>query len=141
MDDEFVCEEDYRPLIPNGIYEAQCVSYNKGFVLGGKALKLFLHFIITEPGQYNGTPLFMAFNMPKNRKIKQGSKYYKTWCKVNGWQKPSRNAKMSPRLFKNKIYKIRTKAATPPYDGKNMPDTFKYSIVDSIVDVVTQPIP
>ncbi|MHA1942744.1 MAG: hypothetical protein ACW97P_13665, partial [Candidatus Hodarchaeales archaeon] len=40
-----------------------------------------------------------------DKKIKTGSKYYKTWCMVNGWQKPSRGAKMSPRIFLNKIFK------------------------------------
>ena len=103
MKDSFICKEDYRPLIPNKTFEAQCISYDAGFSIG-RARKLFLHFQISEPGEYNGKKLFMAFNMPTDDKIRPGSKYYKTWVLVNGWRKPSRNTKMSPRIFKGKIF-------------------------------------
>jgi hypothetical protein len=78
----------------------------------------------------------MAFNMPYDRRIKSGSKYYKTWCMVNDWQKPSRNAKMSPRLFLNKIYKVKTRTVKPPHNGKEMPEQFWYSVVDEIIEVL-----
>ena len=77
MSDEFVFREQYKPLIPNGTYEAQCIKYDSKFCLG-KARKLFLHFQILEDGENYGNQIFMAFNMPYNRKIRQGSKYFKT---------------------------------------------------------------
>jgi hypothetical protein len=135
MADDFVCGEDYKPLIPNGIYQAQCVKYDTRFVLG-KARKLFLHFRIIEPGEHFGKTIFMAFNMPYNRRIKQGSKYYKTWCLVNGYTKPSRNATMSPRLFKNKVFKVKTRTVKPTHGGKEMPEAFYYSCVDTIEEIV-----
>jgi hypothetical protein len=133
---EFICSDD-RPLIPDGIYEAQCYAYDNGFCLG-KTRKTFLKFKILTPGEHFQKEIFMAFNMPYDGKIKSGSKYYKTWCKVNGWQKPSRNAKMSPRLFINKIYKIKTRTVNPPQpNGEEMPEDFWYSVVDSIIEVLT----
>ena len=78
----------------------------------------------------------MAFNMPYDKKIKSGSKYYKNWVMVNGWNKPSRNAKMSPRIFKNKIYKIKTRTTMPKHNGKEMPENFWYSVVDEILEVI-----
>ena len=132
---DFVCDANYRALIKDGTYEAQCTKYDSSFVLG-KARKLFLHFKIVSEGEYHGVKLFQAFNMPYDMRIKAGSKYYKTWVKVNGWMRPSRNAIMSPRLFINKIYKIKTRTVKPLSNGKKMPDTFWYSVVDEMVEVV-----
>jgi len=127
--------DDEKVLIPDDLYEAQCVRYDSGFVFG-KARKLFLHFKITELGEHNGKKIFMVFNMRYDKKIKSGSKYYKTWVQVNGWKKPSRNARMSPRIFKNKVVQIATRTVKPTHNGKKMPKEFWYSIVDSILDVI-----
>jgi hypothetical protein len=132
---DFVCGEDYKPLIPDGTYQAQCIRYDESFCLG-KARKLFLHFRIVESEKYHGQTIFMPFNMPYDKRIKQGSKYYKTWVQVNGYQKPSRNATMSPRLFKNKVFQVRTRTVKPKNATKEMPKQFWYSVVDSIVEVL-----
>jgi hypothetical protein len=58
------------------------------------------------------------------------------WVMVNSWNKPSRNAKMSPRIFKNKIYKIKTRTTKPKHNGKDMPENFWYSVVDEILEVI-----
>ena len=126
MNSEFICAENYRPLIPNGVYEVQCFKYDSSFQLA-KTRKLFLHFRIIEQGSYFQKRIFMAFNMPDTKKIRTGSKYYKTWCMVNGWKKPSKNAKMSPRLFLNKVYKVKTRTVEPRHHGKKMPKEFWYS--------------
>ena len=133
---EFVCSDDYKPLIPNGTYEAQCIKYDSKFVLR-KTRKVFLTFKILNLGEHQGKQIFQAYNMPYDGRIKTGTKYYKTWCMVNRWNKPSRNAKMSPRLFINKIYKIKTRTVKPLHDGKEMPENFRYSVVDAILEVVT----
>ena len=135
MKKDYSCNDDYHPLVPDGIYEAQCVAVDSSFLMG-KARKLFLHFKITTQGQFQGTKLFMAFNMPNDKKIRPGSKYYKTWVHVNGWEKPGRNTTMSPRIFKNKIFRIKTRTVSPKHNGKTMPATYEYSVVDSIIDVV-----
>jgi len=127
---EFVCAHDYYPLLPDAEYIAQCFKYEKGFAFG-KAKKLYLKFRIIE-GKFEGTELFMAFNMPYGKKLTPGYKYYKTWVKANGFQKPSRNAIMSPRFFKNKICKIKTRTSKP----EGMPQDFWYSVVDKIVGVM-----
>jgi len=131
---DFVCDADYRVHLPDGKYVVQCVKYDASFVLG-KAKKLFLHFRIID-GEHQGQMIFMAFNMAYNERIKQGSKYYKCWTFVNGWRKPSRNAKMSPRLFLNKVFQVKTRTVRPLHNGKEMPDSFHYSVVDSILEVM-----
>ncbi len=132
---DYVCADDYKPLIPNATYTAQCIKYDSKFILG-KTRKVFLNFKILTFGDCEGKEIFMAFNMPYNGKIKTGSKYYKTWVLVNNWRKPSRNAKMSPRMFLNKVYKIRTRTVKPRHNGQEMPRDFRYSVVDEIMEVV-----
>lgn len=131
---EFICADDYRPHIPDGSYIAQCIKHEKSWAYG-TSLKLYLKFRITE-GEYMGTELFMPFNMPTDGKIKPGRKYYKTWVHVNGDRPPSRNTVMSPRLFKNKIFKIKTRTTIPKDNNKDMHENFKYSVVDRIEGVM-----
>jgi len=133
---DFICSDD-RPLIPNDTYEAQCFAYDTKFCLG-KTRKTFLKFVILEQGEHFEKEVFMAFNMPYNRKIKQGSKYFKTYVFANGHRRPTRNSMMSPRIFKGRIFQIKTRTVEPKFpNGKSMPRQFHYSVVDSITDVHT----
>ena len=133
MKDEFTLKED-RPLIPNKEYDAQCINYDLNYCMGGKARKLYLYFRIIEPGEHLGVILFMACNMPLDGKIRHGHKFYQQWIIANGWRKPSKNAKMSPRIFKNKVFRIKTREA-----NKEKHDAFKYSVVHEVLDVITRP--
>lgn len=126
--EDVVCAQDYRPLIPDGEFEAECTGYNTGHYC--RIPKLFLNFqLINEP--YRDVELFMSFNMPFNGEIRVGSRYYKTWAKVNR-KLPSREAKMSPRIFLNKIYKVKTRTVKPRDGGEELGEDCYYSIIDSI---------
>jgi hypothetical protein len=132
---DYIFRQEYKPLVPNGVYEAQFIKYDQSFVLG-KARKLLLHFKILDHGKDYGKELFMAFNMPYDKNIRQGSKYFKTWVMVNNWKRPSRNAKMSPRLFKSKFFRVKTRTCKPMHNGAEMPHDFWYSVLDEIVEVL-----
>ena len=125
---------DTKSRIPDREYEAQCIKWEEG---PRPFKKLYLNFKITEPGEYNGLMLFKPYNPPKDGKSwKQGSNFYKDWVWVNNWHPPSKNPRMSPRIFVNKIFKVRTRTTKPKRDGKEMPEQFWYSLVDSLVEVV-----
>jgi len=126
--EDIVCAEDRRPRVADGEFEAVCTRYDLGHY--GKIPKLYLIFsLINRP--YEDVELFMSFNMPFNGRVPRGSRYYKTWAKVNG-KLPSRNAKMSPRLFLNKVFRVRTRTVKPKDGGVELPDDFHYSIIDSV---------
>jgi hypothetical protein len=130
---EFLAPEP-RPRIVDGFYEAQCVKYEYG---QRPFPKLYLKFKITEPGEHVGRILFKPYNLPKKGKEwAHSSNFYMDWVWVNNFRQPSRNAKMSPRIFVNKIFKVRTRTTKPKRDGKEMPEQFWYSLVDSLVEVV-----
>ena len=133
---DFVCADNYRALIPDGKYEAVCIRHEESFCFG-KTRKLFLHLKIITPGDHLGKELFLPFNMPYDRKLKLGSKYYKTWCLVNGWQKPTRNAIMSPRIFMKKAFVVQVKTVKPQHNGAAMPRDFNYSVIEQIISVNT----
>ena len=135
--EDYVCDQDYRLHVPDGIYEAECFDCHPGFYAG--VPKLFLRFRLLNVSDKNdpnkNVELFMAFNMPYDGRIPVGSKYYKTWTKVNG-RLPSRNARMAARLFMNKLYKVKTRTVKPTDGGEELPQHFHYSIVDSILEVM-----
>lgn len=121
---------EYYARIPDGTYTAQCFKHEQGYVFG-ESKKLYLWYRILTESAYHGTEIFQAFNMPKNRRVGVGSKYYMAWCMANGWRKPTRNAKMSPQIFKSKVFKIKTRTV----ERNGMPESFNYSVVDSILSV------
>ena len=84
-----------------------------------------------------GKELFLPFNMPYNGKLALGSKYYKSWCMVNGWKKPTRNAKMSPHIFLNKAFEVQVRTVKPQHNGGAMPKDFYYSVIGQLVRVNT----
>ena len=134
-DYSFTCES--WPLLPEGIYQAQCVHYEIGRS-HPHSQKLFLHFQITE-GQYLGERLFMAINLTDNkgrikRKFGQSSRFYEAWVIANDNQHPPRNDRMSPSKFKNGIFEVKVRTTKPKYtDGRNKPECFHYSVVDYLI--------
>lgn len=135
---EFICSDDYYRLLPDGEYEAECVSHQDRFWSKGR--KLFLNFRITIPWEWKGERVFMAFNMPRDGRITPGMKYYRAWRAVNGGRPPSKNAKMSPRLFLYKHFRICTRTVKPKDNGEEMPSAYWYSVVDRILSVVGDPL-
>lgn len=125
---ELVAGEDYPPLLPDGEYIAQCVRTDWGQYRGSP--KIYLRLRILE-GEYRNEEVFMAFNVPSDGRFYPGSKYYKAWTLARGNRPPSRNAKMSPSVFKNKVFRIRTRVVEKSDD----PNHIKYSVADEIIEV------
>jgi hypothetical protein len=133
--EEFKCANDYWPLLPDGAYIAQCIGYDISTSFGGKSRKIYLKFKIIE-GPYEGSELFMPFNYPLNGKFTPGYKYWLYWVMVHG-RPPSKNAKMSPKVFKSKIFNIRTVRVKRKFpNGNDMPSDCDYSKVDTIEEVL-----
>ena len=137
FENQFIADEK-RPLIPEGIYKAQCIKYEINYS-HHKSRKIFLHFLLLD-GEYQGTQLFMAMNLSNGQgknigTIPKGSKYYKQWVIANRNQFPARGAVMSPRTFKSGIYEVSVRTVKPKYpDGKTlMPECFDYSVIDFII--------
>jgi len=123
QDDGFVAG-DKRPLIPEGTYNVSCVRIEKG-IAHFRSLKLFVHFKIVDPGEFMGTELFMSVNLINSRtgkpfrKVPPGSKYYSQWVIANKNRQPSRNDRMSHKIFLNGIFEAVVRTVKPKF-----PDVF-----------------
>jgi hypothetical protein len=136
-DKKYTPDEKHRNLFPDGTYEAQYVEHNDGFIMG-KNRKLFVIFKILEVGEHFDKTIMLVYNMPLKGGPSASCKYYKDWVFLNGYKKPSRNAIMSPKIFKNKRLLIKTRTVKPKRNKKEiMPEDFWYSVVGEIVEVLT----
>ena len=123
-----------HPKIPDAVYEAQCIKYEYS---QKPYSKLYVQFKLIEEGKYHGLKLFKPYNMPNKGLIAQSSNYYKDFVMVNEWKPPSRNAKMSPKIFLHKIFKVRTRTVKPKRNNEMMPEDCWYSIVDTVLEVIS----
>ena len=120
---------DYPSWVPDGTYEARCKDYSDPRPYRGTQ-KVFLTFeLLNEP--WAGTELRMFLNVPFSG-ITPGSRYFKYWTAANKDRMPSRNAKMSPHMFKDKKYRVTTKTVIPKRGSEEMPFDYHYSKVDHI---------
>ena len=132
---EYYAADDFKPLLPDGKYLAQCISLN-GKYFDKQYDKLFLQFevISDRDGNHDKETLFMVFHMPKHKRVGTGSRYFKAWCKVHG-KSPSRNASMSPKIFLKKNYIVRTRTVRRRFDGEVRNKNECYSVIDEIIEV------
>jgi len=138
-DFEYYAADDNYALIPEDEYYAECTEY-KSQEYDGTKKKLYLRFEIFSNG--NGDEViesvYMSFNMPLNRRIGTRSKYYQVWRMVHG-KSPTRNARLSPIIFMNKFYKIKTRTVKQYKNGEVRPEDKQYSVVDEIMMVIEKP--
>jgi hypothetical protein len=134
---------DYRPYVPEGKYEAICFDYSFWkYITPGQGNRPFIHPKLTLLFRLIGrgvedVVLPMYFAMPyEGQPIPPGSKYYLTWTIANNGKRPSRNAKVSPRIFLNKAYMVKVKTKKPNNSGEEVPDSLSYSAVEAIVRVI-----
>jgi len=133
----YAADEDY-PLIPDDEYWAECTEYKKQdyFIKGQikkKKLYLCFHVYANENSLDNmSEKIWMAFNMPLNGRVGKRSKYWMAWKKVWG-SPPSRKALMSPKIFLNRHYKIKTRTVKRYHGGEVRPEDEWYSVVDEIL--------
>lgn len=116
--------------IKHGIYEAQCVEIKKGQYY--KWNKIYLKFQIIQ-GEYMGVELWIPFNLYD--KVTRASKYYEAWVVANKGIRPKPNDRMSPKLFRDKIFKVKVETVT--HDGKQrkLPEDEQYSIVRELKEL------
>jgi hypothetical protein len=135
FDDDFIAGEK-RPLIPTGIYRAQCISVKQIKYYGEARLRLV--FKILE-GESMDVELDMFLNLTdskgkKFRVVPKASNYYKAWVIANNCCVPSRHDRMSPSKFLNGIFRVNVRDARPRNsDGSKMPEGLNYSVIGYLI--------
>lgn len=130
-EEEIKVQDRERHLIPDGEYWALCYGFD-GPTQYMDTRKIYLWFRLLSD-TWADIELFMPLNIgPKGHLITRGSKYYKAWCLSNGDKPPSRNAIMSPRIFKGKTFLVLTRTVKPLRARLEMPENHYYSVVDDL---------
>jgi len=114
-------------LIDEGEYLWQCYSYQEKICDFGK--KLYLQGVIMPGSPFCGTKLYMVINRAEN-KIGIKSKMFKSWLVANYMEHPKRNDRMSYRIFKGCVFRVKVKTVSAKTKSKSM---LPYSIVECLI--------
>lgn len=128
-DRDFIFAGNYA-YVPDDAYEAVYTKWSKSEFYGNK--KIYLWFQIIH-GQYQGTKIFMPFNLHKS--IRRGCKYYAAWVLANGGIKPKANNRLSPKVFENKVFSIKTRTVIKGRKQESLDSDEKYSVVDELIGI------
>ena len=116
------------------VHLAECTgsNYNEHFE------KLYLHFVIIDDGTDKGKTTFMAFNVPRNRRIGTSSKYYKTWTRLTGRHPSRKDSRMPSKVLHGQTYKVRIELKyLHNSDGEpEYSEDHEYGLVTEIVEEV-----
>lgn len=133
---QYYAVDNKYPLLDEGDYYGECIDiFERGYE---DKKKLYLRFklFLDSGGEIVTETICMAFNI--QREIGPRSKYYKVWTMIHR-KEPSKNAQMSPRIFKNKFYKLRIRTSKKDKNGNLKPESDWYSIVDKILNFTKKP--
>lgn len=129
-DNDFTFAGGYEH-IPDGTYEALATRYNCAEFYQRE--KLYIWFRVVSIGPHEGKELFMAFNV--FRRITKSSKYYQAWVLANKGAKPKKNDRIGPKIFKNKIFTIKTRTVVLGRKQTEFAQDDRYSVVEELLDV------
>lgn len=117
--------------VPDKTYEAVVVRWERGEFYQRK--KLYLWWRIVSIGPHEGKELFMAFNV--FRKITKSSKYYQAWVLANKGVRPKKNDRMSPKIFRDKVFSIKTRTVVSGRKQGELDQDDRYAVVDEILEL------
>ncbi len=133
--EENLMADEQRILIPEGVYQVNCIRIEESNYMG--SFKLYIHFKIINCKGHQNKDLYMAINMTDCKskkhfnKVPRGSKYFEQWVIANKNKFPSMDDKMSPQLFINGNFEAVVRNVKPKFkDRTDKPECFHYSIVD-----------
>ncbi len=129
----------YPALVPAGAYLAACFKAFGPHMSRSYGPKIYLTFALLDDA-YAGIGLPMFFR-PSHFPT---SRYYRSWVVANG-RPPSRNARLSPRVFVNKVFRVLVETVKPRIQitgengkqrpGPEYPATHHYSKVSALLSL------
>lgn len=129
--------ECYKPLIPDGVYEAKFLWHETANVFGTP--KVFLHFEIVQAGPYFGLRLFRAFRVRKL--VGRPGKGSKFAAHAGGdlfavmttlLDLKLRQDRISFAALTQMLFRVSTRTVTHNQRQRAIPEAARYSVVDRI---------
>jgi len=127
--------QEPRPRIPPGTYEVICYDMNVKPCQGGSK-RVFVQFRIYG-GEYDGTELFMCCPKPAGMLRERHKLHIQMSLALK--RRPNKGERLSKKIFVGKMYHVIVGDTKRKYKETNqvMPDYMQYSVVKSILEVIT----
>jgi len=132
-DFSFECNPDIPPRLQPGEYEVAFLRAEKKWLWNGE--KVFLWFQIITLGKHPGEKLYMACNVAPKGKWRASFKFYRAWV-IAEVRKPDRCDRMSTKVFKNKLFRVRVATVEKTSKGTKRIPELQYSVIDEIIERV-----
>ena len=127
-------EGDVPPLLPpDGSYEGIFLRATEARFMGSQQ-KIYLWFRLTWPLAVLNEVVFKAYNKPARHKRAISSHFYRDWVLANG-DPPKRGDRMSTRVFKGKIFKLRLRTVATNARQEQLAPEQQYSVIDRLIGV------
>jgi len=139
--DDIVVEALDTSLLPEGKYQV-AYQYHETKVVFNTA-KVFVHFKITDLGDYHGTKLFRAFRVSgligkpgRNGrfKLKKRSDLFLMLCHLYENQR-IRPDRISLRDLKCLILNVMVRTVVKDYRQKTLPEILRYSVIGDVLGI------
>jgi hypothetical protein len=98
------------------------------------------HVLRTADGAPIPMRLPLYFKLPPRRgaagpfqAARAASKFYRTWVVANRGQKPSRRDRMPLAIFRDRLFRARTRVVTKDHRGTVLPVALHHSVVDELL--------
>jgi hypothetical protein len=131
------------PLVPDGLYTANCVGYEAASVFRG--FRIYFRFRIVDPGEHFGKVLFAAYPVRGQRVRQPGKKVWIRYClhrrawlyemliRVLGVARTAKAHEVRPSELVNKLCRIKTRTVVQDYEQQPLASEDQYSVVDDVL--------
>jgi hypothetical protein len=135
--EEEILVEGYKPVLPDGSYEARFIGHETAIVFGGP--KVFLHFQIVQPGPHMDTCLFRAYRVRRLvGKPGRGGRFvahpqgdlFRVIAKLLDVK--LRKDRISLAALRTMLFRVTTRTVTRNHRQQPMPEPVCYSVIDAI---------
>lgn len=124
------------PLVPDAEYVGVFVRVERGRF--ERRERLFLWFTIATPGLHLKKELYLVCPCPEDGKaFGLGSKLVAAYSVAMG-HLPRRKDRISPAVFKHKLFRFATRTVCSDKDGKPRPQSDHYSVIVKLLAVETK---
>ena len=131
-----VLDDDLRPSIPEGDFQAVCVAVGRFYYPQFHREAVCLDLKIFD-GEHAGVTLQRFLNIRRDGRIGLNSTYLREWVIANQGQAPTRKDRMTLGKFKGKLFRIRVVTVSKAFDGGVHPGGLRYSKVGAILELLT----
>lgn len=125
-----VFDDEARPLIPDGIYQAVCVKARMSFMHRFRR-SLVILWLDVATGEHAGVRLERFLNV--GERVGRGSDYFHEWTLANDGEPPSRKDRMAPSKFRGKLFEVEVVTVCKDSRGKARAEPLRYSKVARII--------